>query len=113
MKEEIIRCPICSKIVALSKNGMVQKLEEYHGICWGKIGYSIGGWGQRNDFMGEFSGEVCGECFAVLKTKINELNEAIQQRKGSCDEGVCIYRTQQDKATRDYVSDVQQNKLQP
>ena len=112
MKESIIRCPICSKITALEKNERTQKIEQVHGICWDKIGYSLGGWGSRKNFIQEFSGEVCCDCFTALKTKINELKEVFEQRKGSCDEGVYIYKTSKDKSTRDNLSDLQENELQ-
>ena len=113
MKESIIRCHICSKITALEKNGKEQKIEQVHGICWDKIGYSIGGWGSRRDFIHGFSGEVCNDCFTALKTKINELKEVIDQRKNSFDEGVCIYKKQSDKSEGDNLSDLQQDEFQP
>ncbi len=112
MKESIIRCPICSKITALEKNGRTQKIEQVHGICWDKIGYSIGGWGSRRDFIHGFSGEVCNDCFTALKTKINEFKEVVNQRTNSCEEGVCIYKTSKDKSTGDNLSDLQQDELQ-
>lgn len=113
MKENINRCPICSKIVSLEKNGRTEKLEQVNGICWSDIGYSIGGWGSRRDFIHSFSGEVCTDCFTALKTKINEFKEVIQQRKNSCEEGICIYKKQPNEPTGNNVPDLQQNKLQP
>jgi hypothetical protein len=113
MKENINRCSICSKIVSLEKNGRTEILEQVNGICWSDIGYSIGGWGTRRNFIYSFSGEVCNHCFTALKTKINELKEVIQHRKNSCEEGICIYKKQQNESTGDNVSDLQQNKLQP
>lgn len=113
MKESIIRCPICSKITALEKNGRKQKIEQVHGICWDEIGYSINGWGSYRDFIHGFSGEVCNDCFIALKTKINELKEVIDQRKNSCDEGVCIYKKQSDKSEGNNLSDLQQDEFQP
>lgn len=112
MKESIIRCPICSKITALEKHGVRQKIEPVHGICWDDIGYSIGGWGSRSNFMHAFSGEVCGDCFTALKTKIHELRDVVAERRNSCDEGVCFYRTSKDGAAGDHVSDVQEDELQ-
>lgn len=112
MKESINRCPICSKITALEKNGRTQKIEQVHGICWSDIGYSIGGWGRRSNFIYAFSGEVCNDCFTALKTKINEFKEVIDQRRNSCDEGVCIYKTSKDKSAGDNVSNLQEDELQ-
>lgn len=113
MKEIINRCPICSKITALEKNGRTQEIEQVHGICWSDIGYSIGGWGRRSNFIYAFSGEVCNDCFTALKTKINEFKEVIDQRRNSCDEGVCIYKTSKDKSTGDNLYDLQEDELQP
>jgi hypothetical protein len=113
MDEKIIRCPVCGKIVALEKGMRTQKIESVHGICWDKIGYSIGGWGFRRDFVYAFSGEVCEDCFNALKTKINEFKEVFDKRKNSCNEGICIYKTPKNKTDRDNLFNVQQNKLQP
>lgn len=113
MDEKIIRCPICGKIVALEKGFRTQKLEQVNGICWKDIGYSIGGWGSRRNFMREFSGEVCKDCFNALESKINELKEVFDKRKNSCEDGVCIYKTSKDKTSRDNVSNVQSDELQP
>lgn len=107
MQEIINRCPVCNKITSFEKNGKTEKIETVHGICWGRIGYSIGGWGKRNDFIGDFSGEVCDECFTALKMKINELKEVIDQRTNSCEDGICIYRKQNNKSKRDKVSYLQ------
>lgn len=112
MKESINRCPICSKIVSIEKNGRKEEIENVHGICWSDIGYSFGGWGQRSNFMYAFSGEVCSDCFAALKTKINEFKEVIQQRKNSCEEGVFIYKTSKDQTKGNNVSDLQEDELQ-
>ena len=113
MKESINRCPICSKIVSIEKNGRKEKIENVHGICWSDIGYSIGGWGGRSNFMYAFSGEVCNDCFTAIKTKINEFKEVIQQRKNSCEEGICIYKTSKDQTKGNNVSDLQEDELQP
>lgn len=112
MTESIIRCPICSKITALKKNGRTEKIEQVHGICWKDIGYSAGGWGYRKDFMFDFSGEVCNECFTALKIKINEFKEVFDKRKNSCEEGICIYKTSKDQSARDNMSNLQEDELQ-
>jgi hypothetical protein len=108
MKESIIRCEICSKITALEKNGITEIIEQVHGICWDKIGYSICGWGQRNNFIHSFSGEVCNDCFTALKTKIYEFKQIFEQRQNSCEEGVAIYKTLKDKSTSHKVSELQE-----
>lgn len=113
MVESIIRCPICGKITALEKNYKTQQIEEVHGIIWRDIGYSIGGWGRRKDFMNDFSGEVCNDCFIALKTKINEFKEVFEQRRNSCEEGVCIYKSSKDKSTGHNLPDMQNDKFQP
>ena len=113
MEEKIIRCPICGKIVALEKGSNKQKIENVNGICWDEFGYSLGGWGSRKNFMQKFSGEVCNECFYIIKPKIDELIGTIQQRKNSCEEGVCIYKTSKDATAGDKMPEVPINKLQP
>ena len=109
MNEKIIRCPICGKITALESNNRIQKIEQVNGICWDRIVYSIGGWGSRCDFITPFSGEVCNDCFDVLKIKINELKNAFDKRKDSCDEGICIYK----KSQGNNMSSMWEDELQP
>jgi len=63
--------------------------------------------------MQKFSGEICNECFYIIKPKIDELIETIKQRKNSCEEGVCIYKKSKDTATGNKMPEVPINKLQP
>ena len=111
--EKIIRCPICSKITALEGDHQTQKIEQVHGICWNKIWYSLGGWGRGREFISDFTGEVCHDCFSALKTKIDEFKDVFNQRKNSCEEGVCIYKTSKDQSKGDNVPDLQEDQLQP
>ncbi len=112
-KEKIIRCDICGKIVDLENGSRKQKIETVNGMCWDEFGYSIGGWGRRQNFTQKFEGEVCNECFYTLKSKIDELIETIKKRKNSCYQGVCIYGTSSNKTTGDNVPDLQSDELQP
>lgn len=112
MKESINRCHICNKIVSMEKDGIKEKIDDVHGVCWSDIGYSIGGWGRRRNFMHEFSGEICGDCFTALEIKINEFKEVVQQRRNSCDEGICIYKTSKYQQNRDNMSEMQHDELQ-
>lgn len=93
MKEVIHKCPICTKTVAFEVNGKKQKIESVNGICWSNIGYSIGGWGNRRDIIKDFSDEVCKDCFRALRTKINELKEVIEERRGSSDEWLYVNKS--------------------
>jgi hypothetical protein len=112
MTESIVRCPICGKIVALGKDRMMEQLEPVHGICY-EFGYSMGGWGRCQNFITPFSGEVCNDCFNALKHKIDELKEVFDQRRDSCKEGICIYKTSANRATGNNVPDVRDDELQP
>lgn len=112
MEEKINRCPVCKKITSLEKGFKKEKIEQVNGICWSDIGYSIGGWGRRRNFIHSFSGEVCNECFNDLKNMIDKFNEVFQKRRNSQDEGICIYKTQRNESEGDKMPNVQRNKLQ-
>ena len=44
-----------------------------------EIGYSLGGWGFRKDFVKKMNMEVCGKCFEQLKEKSIALNDTINK----------------------------------
>lgn len=39
------------------------------GVMW-EVGYSPGGWGQREDLVRRFCGEVCKECYTKVKMAV-------------------------------------------
>jgi hypothetical protein len=93
MKETINRCPVCSKITSIESGGIKQKeIAAVHGICWKDVGYSINGWGSRKDFLKDFSGEVCTECFAEINLKMKELQDILDKRRGSCRDEITVIR---------------------
>lgn len=112
-EEKIIRCSICETIVELESGWNTQVIKHKNGILWGDFGYSIGGWGHRQNFMHSFSGEICDECFNAIKIKINELNETIKKRKGCNKDGICIYGTPNNKTEGNKMFDLQPDELQP
>lgn len=71
MKEEILKCAICEKILSI---GMI-KYENKYGITW-QFGYSKGGWGSREN-KPQFEGEVCKECYGVFDKKSTEFNKSV------------------------------------
>lgn len=111
--EKIIRCPICEKIVALQRGYSTQKIERVNGLCWDEFGYSLGGWGSHKNFMRSFRGEVCEECFQIIKIKIDELQQTIKSRRGASKEGVCIYKEHKDEPEGNTVPELPTGKLQP
>ncbi len=46
-------------------------------------GYSKGGWGQRQDFINDWSGEVCVECWDKLEPLIRELKTKFDALRNS------------------------------
>lgn len=70
MKKYTEHCDLCEKEFDNDKNG----------FCI-EIGYSIGGWGRRQDFTPKRSIEVCNTCLRAIKKKVDELDEAIRSLK--------------------------------
>lgn len=83
MKETIIRCPVCNKVVAIEGPTKKEKIEPVNGICWSDIGFSKGGWGSRENFIQSFSREVCISCFDQLSEKIVDLRNVYSSLKNS------------------------------
>ena len=108
--ESIVRCPLCERVTAVTKHGSVQKLCHVNGLTWGDIGFSIGGWGQRRNYLAAFTGEVCEDCFTSVSEKINQLKDHVESIKGSRRDSILIYRTE--RAEGDQVPDMQQDELQ-
>lgn len=65
-------CDLCEKELGKHTNS------GKHGFC-SEIGYSLGGWGLRRDFVIKTSMEVCTECFDQLKEKSIQLNNTIEK----------------------------------
>ncbi len=60
-------CDICEKEFKEDKNGFCVE-----------VGYSIGGWGRRADFISNRQMEVCDSCLEKLKPKVMELKKALK-----------------------------------
>lgn len=110
MKEELIRCPICEVVVGTKEGAREERFEPVHGICWSGMGYSLGGWGSRQDFGRDFTGEVCSHCFTNLKTNIDALMATVSALKGSRRTEVWFQRTE---AAEHHVPAVRKDQLQP
>jgi len=114
MKEKIVRCDICEKIVALECGYDKERIEHVNGVKWGEFGYSKGGWGRREDWFHPFHGDnVCDECFDALEEKILEFKNLYNERRGSNRTGISFYHKSKDEPKGDKVRKVQPNKLPP
>lgn len=69
------RCDCCN--LPLEEGS--QKLNKYNGLCI-EIGYSIGGWGDRRNFIKK-SMELCIPCYDKLTPHIASLDDAISKIK--------------------------------
>lgn len=57
-------------------NGSPQRLTRYNGLCV-EVGYSVGGWGHRQDHIRRFSSEVCGDCYDRVMPAVEALTVAM------------------------------------
>jgi hypothetical protein len=73
MKIEHVCCDYCHRVV--ETNG--KKIYNHNGFCL-EIGYSLGGWGSRRDFIPKQSLILCEDCFVDVKAKVEELNQTIE-----------------------------------
>lgn len=78
MKTTNHRCDFCRKLT--TEEGV--KKEALHGYTY-QLGYSIGGWGSRRDFIPPQSAEICSQCFAKVKEKSEALACTINGLKGN------------------------------
>ena len=76
MKTENHYCDYCGKKTMF--DGV--KIESLNGLCV-ELGYSIGGWGSRKDFIVPHSVEVCDECLGKVRAKVKELEGVIESCK--------------------------------
>lgn len=112
-EEKIIRCPICEKIVMLERGWKKEKIHPVNGISIGEVVFSKGGWGRAQSMAYKFSGEVCLECFNIIKTKIDELSKILEERQGCHKQGIYIYGASDNKTEGYQVPDLQSDELQP
>lgn len=73
MRTENIYCDYCQKMT--TSEG--KKKESLNGF-FVEVGYSMGGWGSRSNFVEKQSVEICDDCFGKVKEKANELKDAIK-----------------------------------
>lgn len=73
-----LRCDLCRKLT--TDEGKL--LEPLHGFCV-SLGYSMGGWGSRQNFTPEKSYVICSTCFAKVKEKSLALAHTIAGLSGN------------------------------
>ena len=73
MRTENIYCDYCKKMT--TAEGV--KKETLHGSLV-ELGYSLGGWGNRRNFVNPHTVEICTDCFNSVKKKADELAQAIK-----------------------------------
>ena len=71
------RCDFCRKLT--TEEGVMK--EALHGYTF-QLGYSMGGWGGRRDFIAPQSAVICSECFAKVKEKSEALARTIDGLRG-------------------------------
>lgn len=76
MRTENIYCDYCKKMT--TSEGV--KKEKLHGFLV-ELGYSLGGWGMRRDFVGAHTVELCNDCFCKVQKKSKELADTISECK--------------------------------
>jgi hypothetical protein len=89
--DAIYKCPICGQIICIQADGKKQQLRPVNGLFY-ELGYSIGGWGRRQDFLPKFADEICDDCFQEIAPKITEFAEFVGKMKDSRRDGIIIYR---------------------
>lgn len=77
MRRHTEHCDFCDKLLKDS-NGV--QVATKHGFT-GTLGYSIGGWGSRQNFLKVESVEICDECFQPVKKASEKLANIIEQQK--------------------------------
>lgn len=78
MKKTNIYCDYCNKITT-EADVKIEKLNGFHV----EIGYSLGGWGGRKNFVDKQTVEICNECFDKVKSKSKDLQRTIDYLKDS------------------------------
>jgi len=77
MKKSISFCDICHTTVECDN----QSVKNINGACI-VLGYSIGGWGYRQNFV-DFSGEICEMCYFEYEKISNAIKFWLEKRSGS------------------------------
>lgn len=88
--QEIHVCPFCRRTVAHVTTGLWgekrRDIRRSHAVTI-TLGYSIGGWGRREDWLAPTSTEdVCEDCFAVINKHAIAMVQDLKRREQYPDE---------------------------
>lgn len=78
MKTENVYCDYCKKKTTDSGK-LIHRINGFTAT----LGYSIGGWGTRRDFIKDHTVEICDDCFSEIEKVCENLVQDIKLLKRS------------------------------
>lgn len=69
-------CDFCKKVLVEHD----KKVDNENGFS-ATVGYSVGGWGSRKDFVPQLNVEICDSCFSSVSVASKELARTIKSLK--------------------------------
>lgn len=78
-RASITTCGLCGIPLDGYLDGRYQRVADHNGLCV-EVGYSLGGWGRRQDHIYKFSDEVCVPCYQAVMPAVEALKAAMGER---------------------------------